>query len=238
MDVPVVVSAASQTSNIIVSTSGVISDVNLINLDLSHVWIGDVSATLTSPLGTTVQLFTGPGIPASTYGCSGDDIFASFDDAATLTSTNFENTCGSTAPAISGTYQPINPLSVFNGENMNGTWVLTILDSYTASDDGMLNGWSLQICSDISPTSVTTYTTSNEIRIFPNPTSNILTVDLGTLENIETITLTDLQGKVLLQNKSINKNMIKIDLSQFSTGFYMLQVQGEGVNNVFKVLKQ
>lgn len=238
LDVPVVVSAASQTSNIIVSTSGVISDVNLINLDLSHVWIGDVSATLTSPLGTTVQLFAGPGIPASTYGCSGDDIFASFDDAATLTSTNFENTCGSTAPAISGTYQPINPLSVFNGENMNGTWVLTMLDSYTASDDGMLNGWSLQICSDISPTSVTTYTTSNEIRIFPNPTSNILTVDLGTLENIETITLTDLQGKVLLQNQSINKNMVKIDLTQFSTGFYMLKVQGEGVNNVFKVLKQ
>ena len=136
------------TSIINVPDAGSITDLNITLLDISHDWVGDLSATLESPSGTVVQLFDGPGIPASTYGCNGDDINVSFDDAATLTATDFENTCAGSVPTISGTYQSMDLLSIFNGESMTGDWILTIDDSYAASDDGILNAWSLEVCTD------------------------------------------------------------------------------------------
>lgn len=137
---------ASFDSELIVSSSGTITDISVIDLDISHPWVGDLGAILTSPQGTTVQLFDGPGIPASQYGCDEDDMLVSFSDAAALTATDLENACGATVPSIAGTYQSMDALSAFIGEEMNGTWILTVFDSYTAGDVGTLNGWSLNIC--------------------------------------------------------------------------------------------
>jgi subtilisin-like proprotein convertase family protein len=144
-DVPKAVGAASVTSVLNIPTSGLITDVN-VNLNISHVYVGDLRATLTSPTGTIVELFNGPGIPASTYGCAGDNIIASFDETAGLTATDFENMCNGTPPAITGTFQSIGLLSLFNGQSMTGTWTLTVYDSYTAGDNGTLNSWSLDVC--------------------------------------------------------------------------------------------
>jgi subtilisin-like proprotein convertase family protein len=123
-----------------------ITDANVANLDIAHAWVGDLAATLTSPTGTTVQLFDGPGMPASQYGCDGDDLLCSFDDAAALTATDFENMCNGGVPTISGDFQSMDPMSNFNGESITGTWTLTIVDSYPTADDGVLNAWSLQLC--------------------------------------------------------------------------------------------
>ena len=146
IDVGQTTDVASFTSTIIIAGAGTITDVNVAQLDISHPWVGDLSATLTSPTGTVVQLFDGPGIPASTYGCAGDDIDVQFDDVAALTSIDFENACGGAAPTISGPYQSMDPMSNFNGESITGTWTLTVFDSYTAGDDGILNAWSLELC--------------------------------------------------------------------------------------------
>ncbi|MCB0408723.1 MAG: proprotein convertase P-domain-containing protein [Flavobacteriales bacterium] len=238
-DVPVVVSAASQTSIITIANSGTISDVNVIGLNIPHDYVGDMSATLTSPQGTTIQLFDGPGIPASTYGCSGSGIDVSFDDAATLTSTDFENTCNTaSSPAISGVYQPINALSAFNGEDMAGTWTLTVLDSYTSGDDGSIDAWSLEICSEVTPTGISTSSLDNNIVIYPNPTSNVLNVNFGNINSSIQITLTDVQGKVITQMNNITDNSVQLNLNKYSNGLYLLKVKSEDSSKVFKVTKQ
>lgn len=238
-DVPVVVSAASQTSTIDVATSGTITDVNLLGLNLPHDYAGDVSATLTSPQGTTIQLFDGPGIPASQYGCGGSGFDVSFDDAAMLTSTDFENTCNTTGfPAIGGSFQPMDALSTFNGENMAGTWTLTVLDSYTTGDNGSIDAWSLEICTAPIPTGITSNTLSNDISIYPNPTSNIINVTLGQNSTVNQLILTDLQGKVIFEERKINNNSVQIDLTNYSKGTYLLQVKGLSEANVFKITKQ
>jgi len=137
---------ASFTSTIDVTGSGTIIDANIASLIISHPWIGDLGATLTSPAGTVINLFDGPGIPASQYGCAGDDIDVSFDDAAAATSATFESTCGAGVPSISGAFQSIDALSTLNGESIAGTWTLTIADSYVAGDVGTLDAWSLELC--------------------------------------------------------------------------------------------
>ena len=72
-------------------------------------------------------------------GCLYDDIGATLDDEA---SALVEDMCRSTPPAISGPVRPNYPLSAFDGEDMGGTWRLTVVDE-AAVDDGHLESWSL-----------------------------------------------------------------------------------------------
>lgn len=226
-DVPKTIPATAPPINVIstlnIPTAGTISDLNVVSLVGTHTWINDLAVTIKSPTGTTVTLWSAI--------CASEDNFAvNFDDAATPGALPCP-------PIGGGTYQPNQALSVFNGQNQQGTWTLTVSDLANA-DGGTLTSWGLNICSDVAPTGITVLANSNDVRIYPNPTSDMVTVDLGDVSTIEKITLIDLQGKVLYQNTSIKTNIVKIDLSQFGNGFYMLQVQGKDINNVFKVLKQ
>ncbi len=135
----------TSTIDVPIVCGGNISDINVINLNGTHTWVGDVAMTLTSPGGTVINLFDRPGVPASTFGCSNDNFQLGFDDQATLTAANLEAQCNSTTPALLGTYKSITPLSALNGTSMIGTWTLTINDA-AAPDGGSLTSWALEIC--------------------------------------------------------------------------------------------
>lgn len=144
-DVPISLpnGTASISSDLAVGGSGTIDDVN-VSVDMPHAWPGDLTFTLThQDTGTAVTIIDRPGVPASTWGCSVDDIVATLDDEA---STAVEGVCASSPPAINGTFSPNNALSAFDGENGNGTWVLTVADAYTSGDAGTLDAWSVEIC--------------------------------------------------------------------------------------------
>ncbi|MCA9971721.1 MAG: hypothetical protein KC425_15960 [Anaerolineales bacterium] len=143
---------ASISSNISVSGSGTIADVN-VSVDMDHVWVGDLIFSV-SHLGSSATIIDRPGVPASTYGCSGDDILATLDDEA---ASPVESQCAGSTPTINGTFTPNQALSAFDGGSGNGTWTLTVQDAYTAADAGTLNGWSVEICTaGIAPTPTNT----------------------------------------------------------------------------------
>lgn len=131
---------------------GSITDVD-VSLDINHTWVGDLDAKLVSPGGVSTNiLLDRPGVPTSTFGCSGNNIQSTFDDAS---GTPAETMCNG-GPAISGTVSPFTVLSVFNGGNADGIWTLTITDN-VGGDVGELNDWSLDIkCSavQVQPTDV------------------------------------------------------------------------------------
>ncbi|MBY0487904.1 MAG: proprotein convertase P-domain-containing protein, partial [Flavobacteriaceae bacterium] len=118
---------ATVNSTLSVNSSNLISDVN-VTVNISHTWVNDMTITLISPTGTQVQLVANPCAVAAL-----SNINATFDDAG------IPLVCGN-APAISGTVVPFQSLSAFNGQTMNGTWTLRVLDSYTG-DGGAINGW-------------------------------------------------------------------------------------------------
>ena len=68
--------------------------------------------------------------------CSSNIEEATFDDESTL----FLEQGNS---PISSSYKPIEPLSNFDGENADGVWNLTIIDS-TVGDSGKLIEWSFE----------------------------------------------------------------------------------------------
>lgn len=138
------------TSTISGTTLGV--DVNLTKVcfKISHTWVGDLIVSLASPGGTPITLLDRPGVPASTFGCSGDDL----DMCIVLGTGNEAESVCANAPAISGDFTAANgsDLSSINagGGSPNGTWGLTVSDN-AGGDTGTLTEWSLYFNSGPDP---------------------------------------------------------------------------------------
>ncbi len=153
-DVPKAISVTtidSITSNLTIPAGWFITDLN-VSVAADHAWVGDLAANLISPSGTVRQLFDQPGVPASDFGCNAANISILFDDEAAQTAAQLEGTCGTGAVSISGDFQPIQPLSSFDGPDAAGVWQLKMYDRYPA-DGGSLTAWGITICyaAPISP---------------------------------------------------------------------------------------
>ena len=127
---------AGVSTTITVSDVGTVLDLN-VDLDISHTWVGDLIVTLTSPDNTTVTLIDRMGIPGSTFGCDENDLQITLDDEA---GAPIETECSGSP--ISGSFTPNDLLSAFDGETMEGDWILTISDN-AGGDTGELNEWTL-----------------------------------------------------------------------------------------------
>ena len=146
-DVPKAISttvAATISSNLSVATSKPINDVN-VSLAINHTYTGDLLAYLVSPLGDTSLLFDQPGVPADPYGCTGDNANLTFDSQGGQAAAILEVQCNGVAPSLSGTFQSIESLNTYNGQNSAGTWKLLVSDNYP-DDGGALTAWSLSFC--------------------------------------------------------------------------------------------
>jgi subtilisin-like proprotein convertase family protein len=133
---------------------------------LDHAFVGDLVLTLTSPSGTSV--------PLTVETTNGGNNFCKtvFDDAA---GTAFRVTPANKAP-FTGSYQPANPLSAFDGEDPEGTWTLKVADTYR-NNVGSVRAFSLNIaptvCDRAANTAPTTapdpYATSFETPLVVPP---------------------------------------------------------------------
>ncbi len=98
-----------------ISSHGTITDFNFKMERLIHTYDGDVSFTITSPSGQAVILSANHGGGGQNY------INTVFDDSATT------HISEGTAP-FTGTFKPDIPMTVFNGQEMYGAWILRVND--------------------------------------------------------------------------------------------------------------
>ncbi len=79
----------------------------------------------------------------------------------------------------------------------------------------------------------------NDISIYPNPTSKILFIDLKNLMDKDGLTLTvyDLLGRIL-ERRTIEEEVEKIDLEQVSSGVYLIYIRGEQREFIQRVIKE
>ena len=132
-NVPITIPTTVSTinSSLIIGTGGTVADVNVVGLRGTHTYVSDLTATLISPAGTTVTLFTGV--------CGSQDNFdINFDDEAASATI----TCPPTGGQVR---RPVQALSLVDGESMTGTWTMRIADGF-ADDGGSLNNWGLRFC--------------------------------------------------------------------------------------------
>lgn len=133
-DVPKGISGTSLTSTLSVPDSFLLTDVNL-SINLSAFESSEHVITLTSPGATSVELFNG--------NCNGGfDIIMTFDDEAGSGLGSCDDINGDDGLS----FQPVNPLSAFDGQDSFGIWTLRV--DYTGSSfagDTSLNSWSLDL---------------------------------------------------------------------------------------------
>ena len=208
-------------STVAVAATDVISDVN-VTMNISHTWVNDLTITLISPAGTQVQLVAQPCASASLL-----NIATTFDDSGVAL------VCG-TNPAISGTIIPLQALSAFNGQTMNGTWTLRVLDSF-AQDGGALNSWSLNLCSTAAPLGVNSNTINN-FSLYPNPNKGNFNIQFNSTSNEDiSVAVFDIRGRKVYANSYKNNGLFNenIQLNGLEAGVYLVSIK-DGQNQITK----
>jgi len=137
-DTPITISSSSistvNSTILIPAGSNTITDINIINLDISHSYISDLIVTLEGPDGQIIYLID--------QLCGSDDnLLLNFSDQS---SPHSNIPC---PPTDGNQYQAFNLLSTYHDIDPTGNWILTITDTYS-SDGGSLNSWTIEICSE------------------------------------------------------------------------------------------
>ncbi|HWI72890.1 MAG TPA: M36 family metallopeptidase, partial [Baekduia sp.] len=125
--------STAATSTLTIPAPGRVGHLRLA-LTVAHTYNGDLRAFLTSPSGTKVILFDGPGSPSAS---AGDGIDVVLDDAAP---TSIQDIPGD--GAVTGPYAPAEAFSSLADEPRNGVWTLRLTDR-EAGDVGSVTAWSL-----------------------------------------------------------------------------------------------
>ncbi|RYM32994.1 T9SS type A sorting domain-containing protein [Brumimicrobium glaciale] len=77
---------------------------------------------------------------------------------------------------------------------------------------------------------------SDSINIFPNPTKNNVTLQFGVEKEFIDIQIYTVLGQLISKMTAQNTSMVEIDLPETST-VYMIHVESEDVNRVFRIVK-
>ena len=139
------------TDDIIITNNNQnVSEIEVLLNDIKHTWVGDLKMTLTcnpDTINKSVILMNLPG--SGTWGSDGNN----FKD--TLLSDSASDSIDSipSGQNYTGSYHPSNNnvktfLSQLKGLPINSIWRLTIEDTYSPADNGILKKWSLRIKPD------------------------------------------------------------------------------------------
>ena len=152
-----------------------INDLNVF-VDLDHTWTSDLEITIKHvDTGTTAMLFNHDGD-------SGDDITdVTFDDDG-----NDRSISTGSPPFGPGSFVPLEPLGIFEGESIEGTWTLTVADGL-GGDNGTL--YSFRIEGDASSPSEAPVLTSIDIK--PGSDTNPINLRSRGVDRVAILTTAD-----------------------------------------------
>ena len=209
-------------STINVPISSNISDVNLA-VNLTHTWISDIQVVLEGPMLPTTQstIFN--------RSCTNNDnINATFDDQGTSL------VCAST---ITGTVVPASSLSVFNGLNPNGNWLVGVRD-LAADDTGNVVSYTLTICSQTAALAVENFGLEN-FSLYPNPNNGNFNIKFNSSSNNEIkVGVHDMRGRQIFNKTYANTGLIdqNLQLDAVQSGVYLVTVQDGIKKEVKKII--
>jgi subtilisin-like proprotein convertase family protein len=206
-------------STISISQDDIVSSV-AVRLQLSHDRFKDIDIELESPSGQIVKLW-------SRDLCNTEEIDLSFEDGGIPL---FFSNCDD---VVTGSFQPVEALSAFEGTDTDGTWTLRVTDFFLGNT-GTIEYWALDVCSAT--------TLDNEVfeqeffSVYPNPASDVINIDFINSSNAS-IQLIDLNGRLVREiSKKDNNSTFSLDVNDLNTGIYFIRVNQNGSESVKKVI--
>lgn len=211
------------TSVINLEQSGAVSDIN-VTINLTHSYVGELTATLISPSGTEVVVLDG------TCG-SANNINATFDDSGIVI------VC-SNNPAISGTVIPTQLLAAFNGENASGNWTLRIKDN-ESGDGGSFIGWSMNSCA-VGPVLAVNQNQIRNFEIAPNPNTGQFNIKFDSQSADTTVVAVyDIGGRQILSKTFQQTSVFNENISlNAASGIYLVTVTNGNQKETRKIVIQ
>ncbi|MFT6244964.1 MAG: subtilisin-like proprotein convertase family protein [Salibacteraceae bacterium] len=193
---------------------------------------GSGSTLAVSPLTSTSYFVRGEG------GCVVPGACVQVDVAVTTVDVSVTETLPTiTANATGATYQWVDC------DNGNAIIPGATSASYTPIAD--VGNYAVMVtqngCTEMSPCYSVDQTginelTSNNLLVFPNPTSDKVSVTWdGSISYIE---ITDVRGRLLNRVEVSDVNKIKLDVETYRSGVYLLRVVGDNGSTVIDLIKQ
>jgi len=93
---------------------------------------------------------------------------------------------------------------------------------------------SLDNCSDLL--SINEFS-KDRFRVYPNPTQKELTINTNKSIGNVSISLIDVNGRVVLNLEKDLLSTVTIDTSNLKTGLYILNIKGDSINYNEKIIK-
>jgi len=193
-----------------------------VNLSLTHTYIQDMTISLVGPasIGSPeIVLFKEP--------CGdNDNIVCTIEDNGTAPQ------C-SGIPSVSGVIAPYQALNNLNNLSANGEWTLRISDPYNG-DGGVVNSFSIDICYINNSLGLVSNSLSNAT-VYPNPTKDILNIDIPNAIGTSKLKLYDVQGRFVMETTTNNTHEV-MNIENLQNGVYMLSIENETNKTVKKVI--
>ena len=100
------------------------------------------------------------------------------------------------------------------------------------------NGCSdISACNSVIIVGVSKHLLSEEIKIYPNPTSGNFSIDLENVSDMTELSIRDIHGRLVYSENIENKNLVDIKLDH-SAGIYLLTLKSEKGIIVRKIVKE
>ncbi len=207
-----------------VPTTATITDVNLA-VNLTHTYIGDLQIVLQGPIAPVTQSFI------LNQSCtSNDNLNGTFDDQG------FPIVCDVN---ISGSILPNTPLSVFNGLNPNGNWLVGVRDR-GAADTGSIVSYTLTVCSQTATLTSENFGLEN-FALYPNPNNGNFNIQFtSTSGNDIKVNVYDMRGREIYTKSYNNSGLFNenLKLNNVQTGVYLVTVEDGSRKEVKKIVVQ
>ena len=109
----------------------------------------------------------------------------------------------------------------------NGNYSV-IVSSATCSDTSS--------CYQIVGVGIRNINSDNSIELFPNPSSDIVTIDFEQTIDFLEISIYDIAGKVVLFEEYENTNTAKLNISDLKGGVYFIKIDNENIEKYLKLI--
>ena len=215
-----------------VGTHTAIVKVNFTMVELIHSYDGDVTFALRAPNGTEVTL-------TANNGASGDNyINTIFNDSATTP------IASGTAP-FTGTFNPTNPLSAFNGLDAYGWWRFKVSDN-ASGDTGHVTQYCVQLFAGgiITGTNAvgtivpSTYSLNQN---YPNPFNPVTKINFAIpKQGLVSLKIYDVLGRqvrtLVNEVKAPGSYSVDFNGADLSSGVYFYRLESNGFTDIKKMM--
>ncbi len=193
---------------------GPLQSIKVKNIAGTHEWFGDLTATLISPHGDSVLLFSEP--------CSGIHFdLQNFNFTLSENGLPYEQF---SCPPIDGSeFQAQNSFSALINDTVSGLWTI-LFEDQVSFDGGELENIELEICSIGDPlASIEIMENSNNWHIYPNPVKGMLQIQSSEGPISATVSIYGITGQLIIQ-KLITEQSSELDMRMFPQGVYTIHI--------------